>query len=164
MANDFAMYENIVPGLMPVDLATTTKASTWVDVKLAHSLAFLVNFGAITSSSANYVTITMEASTTNDSTTAVAVPFTYRQSGVVTANTWGAVTSCTSAGITAIAASALTGTSLWIEADLAAVTNDQPTARWVKLELAGGEATAALADIVVFKHSRYHNLTMYSAT
>jgi hypothetical protein len=163
MSNSFVGYDNIVSGLQPVDAATTAKSTAWIDMKTAHSIAFLLQFGVVTATSANNVTITVEASTTNDSTTGVTVPFLYRQSGLVTANTWGAVTSCDSAGAV-IAAASLTGTNIWVEADLPGITNDHPTARWIKAEVTGAEPTANLMAIVAILDPRYRQITYPSAT
>lgn len=159
----FAMLQNIVSGFQPIDKGTNAVSTAWIDMKTAHSVAFLVQFGVVTATSANDVTVTVEASTVNASTTGVAVPFLYRQSGLVTANTWGAVTSCTSAGAV-IAAATITGTNLWVECNLPDITNDHPTARWIKLEVTGAEPTACLAGCVAIIDPRYRQATMVSAT
>jgi hypothetical protein len=161
MSNSFVGYDNIVSGFQPVDATTAGVSSAWIDMKTAHEVAFLLQFGVVTAT--NVVTVTVEASTTNASTTGVAVPFLYRQSGIVTANTWGAVTSCTSAGA-AIAAASLTGTNLWVECDLPGITNDHPTARWIKVEVSGAEPTANLCAGVCFINPRYRQITYPSAT
>jgi hypothetical protein len=161
MTDAFAMIDNVVSALQPVDSGTSGVSTAWIDMKTAHSVAFLVQFGVVTASSADETTVTVECSTTNASTTGVAVPFLYRQSGAVTANTWGAVTSCTSAGLVLTAP---TGTNLWVETDLPGITNDHPTARWIKLEIAGASTTANLDAVVAFIDPRYRQVTMPSAT
>jgi len=161
MSNSFVGYDNIVSALQPVDATTAGASSAWIDMKTAHNVAFLVQFGVVTASSADETTVTVECSTTNASTTGVAVPFLYRRSGLVTANTWGAVTSCDSAGLVMTDP---TGTNLWIECDLPGITNDHPTARWIKVEVNGASTTACLAAAVAFIDPRYRQITYPSAT
>jgi len=163
MSTFFAMDENFVLGIQPIDAATAPLSTAWIDMKTAHNIAFLCQFGVITDTSANPVTITVEASTVNASTSGVTVPFLYRQSGLVTANTWGAVTSCTSAGLV-VNATDLKGTNVFVVADLPGITNDHPTARWIKLEIAGVEPTANLMAVVAIINPRYRQVTMPSAT
>ena len=98
-----------------------------------------------------------------DSTSGVTVPFLYRQSGLATANTWGAVTSCSSVGLV-LGAAALTGTNVWVECDLPGITNDHATARWIKLEVTGAEPAANLMAVVAILDPRYRQVTYPSAT
>lgn len=161
MSNSFVGYDNIVSALQPVDSGASGVSSAWIDMKTAHNVAFLVQFGVCTATSADETTVTVECSTVNDSTTGVAVPFLYRRSGLVTANTWGAVTSCSSAGLVMTDP---TGTNLWIECDLPGITTDHPTARWIKVEIAGASTTVNLNAAVAFIDPRYRQLTYPSAT
>jgi hypothetical protein len=73
------------------------------------------------------------------------------------------VTSCDSAGLT-LAAAALAGTNIWVETDLPGITNDHPTARWIKLETSATSTTVSLQAVVAFIDPRYRQVTMPSAT
>lgn len=92
--------------LAPVD-DTATAATAFVDVTKAAgpTIDFLLAIGAVTGDD---VTLTIEccsASSTSGATT-VAMPFSYRRSGVVGTDTWADVTTSDSAGITLAADSA----------------------------------------------------------
>lgn len=164
--NTFAMYENLVPGVQPVNsTAGTAVSSQFVDLKAAHAIAFLVNFGTVTATSADQtVTITVEASTVAASTSGENIAFNYRLSGAVAANTWAAVTAATSAGYSPTAAT-ITGCSVYIEVDPAAVAAAKTDARWVKCEVDPGtgitECNVAVNGIV---WPRYAQATMISTT
>ena len=51
--NTYAMYENVVNGIAPLDTITTAVSTQWIDLKAAHSIAFLAYFGVITATSAD---------------------------------------------------------------------------------------------------------------
>lgn len=93
--------ENIVPLLAPVDSAGTAYALPAIDLKNQLHATIFVFFGAITAASADQpVIVTVEASTGAASTGGVAIPFKYRKSGAVGANTWDAIATATASGIT----------------------------------------------------------------
>jgi hypothetical protein len=164
MTSALLEYVNVVPGVAPVDGVAGVK-SQWIDLKAAHEIAFLVYFGALTTSSASdSMKITVEASTVDASTGATAIAFKYRLSSAVAANTWGAVTAATSAGYVEVAAT-LTGCLVWVQvdpADVAAVTD----ARWVQCNVAVDAAgiTAAFVSVAGFVSPRYKGVTMISTT
>ena len=163
-ANTLAEYVNIVPQTQPIDAAATAEAGQWVDLKAAHKVSFLAMFGNITAASADQsVTLTVECATAAASGSEAAIPFTYRKSGAVAANTWGAVTAATSAGVAV--ATTDDGFNYWIEVDPAAVQANTDTARWVRLVCtpdAGG--TATLYAAIAFVEPRYAQATMVSTT
>ena len=88
------------------------------------------------------------------------VAYTYRISSAVTANTWGAVTDGTTAGID------LTdeheGMSLWIEPDMGALwAGGTP---YVRLSVALNAFTVSLVSAVAILDTRYSMTTMQSST
>jgi hypothetical protein len=165
MATGYVEYHNIVSGYQPISDTSVAVKSAWIDMKTAHEISFLVQFGAVTGTSTiDGVTVTVEASTTNDSTTATAVAFKYRVSGAVTANTWGAVTDATATGYAPILA-AVTGTNLFIQVDPAQVQATVDTARWLQLNVTkSASVTACTSSCVAFINPRYKQVTMVSAT
>ncbi len=158
--NAFAEYANVMPLVYPVDIASTITASPYVDLKGAQSCAFLVMLGAVTSATLLDVEkVTVEAATAVDGTE-VQIDFKYRQSGVVTANTWGAVTS---ASVVTYAASVDDGKSLWIEVDPAGLAASDY--RYVRVKFTDDpDMTACLVAVVAFVGPRYRQYTMASVT
>jgi hypothetical protein len=164
MTSALLEYINVVPGVAPVDGVAAVKTQ-WVDISQAHEVAFLVYFGALTTTSASdSMKITVEASTTNASTSATAIAFKYRLSSAVAANTWGTITDATSAGYIDVAAT-LTGCMVWVQVDPAAVAAVS-TARWVQLNVAVDAAgiTVAMVSVAGFITPRYRQNAMKSAT
>ena len=114
--NTLALYDNIVPLKQPVDAGTTDFSTPYVNLKGAHKVAFLVQFGVTTeNATTDVIDVTVQGATAEGGAEAE-VAYNYRISSAVTANTWGAVTAATTAGID------LTdeheGMSLWIEPDM----------------------------------------------
>lgn len=158
--NPFVMYENVFQLIAPVDLGSTATKTPYVDLKGAHHLSFLVQFGVTTpNASSDIIDVTVECATAEDGTEA-AVIFQYRKSGLVTANTWGAVTTATVTG------AELTdddeGMSLWIDINPDALAaNDY---RFVRLNIEQNAFTVCLASVVAFLDPIYRMGTMVSAT
>lgn len=159
--NDLAMYENVVPLKQPIDAGTTDFTTGYVNLKGAHKIAFLVQFGVTTeNATTDVIDITVDGATTDNAGTEGQVGFNYRKSSAVTANTWGAVTVATSAGIDLTDEDE--GMSLWIEPDMGALaTNDYG---YVRLAVALNAFTVCLVSIVAFVDARYSMTTMQSVT
>jgi len=162
MANPFVAYDNIVPVLVPQDIASTATTCPYVDLRNAQKASFLVMFGAITSTTTTdaYV-ITVEAATAEGGSEA-AIPFRYRLAGAVGANTWGAVTTCASTGLSMTAAAG-DNKWVWIEVDpdeLAA--DDYRYARVVLTDTPDMEA--GLVAVAAILEARYKQTTHISAT
>jgi hypothetical protein len=160
--NPFIGYDNIVPVLAPVDLAGTATTTAYVDLRNAQRAAFLVAFGAITSATLlDAEVVTVQAATAEGGTEA-AIAFRYRLSGAVGANTWGAITTADTTGVS-FAASVDDSKWLWIEIDpddLAA--SDY---RYVRLVLTDTpDMTACLVCVMAFLDVRYKQSTHISAT
>jgi hypothetical protein len=164
MSNEYVGYSNIVPLLSPVDTAATALTTPFVSMANAHSLAFCFHFGSLTSTSADeYVTVTVEAATAAASGSEVTVPFTYRKSGAVGANTWGAATTATTAGVTMLTASE-DDMMLWIQIDPAAMLAELTDALYVRAVATPLEGTATLVSAFAFIEPRYRQTTYVSAT
>jgi hypothetical protein len=158
--NTLAMYDNVVPLIAPADLGTTATATPYVNLKGAHRLAFLVQFGVTTpNATTDVIDITVEAATAEGGAEAN-VAYTYRKSGLVSANTWDGPTAAASTGIDLTDGDE--GLSLWIEVDPAALAaNDYQYAR-VRIEM--NAFTACFASAVAFLGARYKQTTMVSVT
>ena len=129
--NALALYDNIVPLTQPIDGGTTDFVTPYVNLKGAHKVAFLVQFGVTTeAATTDVIDVTVQGATAEGGTEGE-VAYNYRLSSAVTANTWGAVTAATTAGID------LTknheGMSLWIEPDMGVAGN-----RGLRIRPAGG--------------------------
>lgn len=168
MTTKFAMYENIVPLVAPVDGTTSSPATPYLDLQSANRASFLIYFGVVTSSTAtDTMTLTMEASTASTSNaTEEAVAFQYRLSDAVAGgNTWGAVTDATSAGLDLGASTVFDGFAVLIDVDPAAITAKKPDARYVRLQLTPSAAYSAINYTVIgFIDPRYKATTMIKAT
>lgn len=163
MHNAFVGYENIVPILAPQDITNAETACSFVNVKNAQRLAFMVFFGALTTATAtDTVVVTVECATA-DGAAEEAIPFNYRLSGALGTNTWGAVTTAASGGATI--ASTDDNTILWIEVDLSTVTAENEDAYLVRPFLSTpADMAATLVSAVAIIEPRYKQTTYISAT
>lgn len=160
MANQYALYENVVPLLQPVDLGTTATATPYINLKGAHRCSFLVQFGVTTPyASTDIIDVTMEAATAEDGTEA-GIAFKYRVSSAVTANTWGAITTATTTG--AELTDDHEGMSLWIDADVDALAASDYACLRLRIEM--NAFTVCLGSAVAFLDTRYKMTTMVSST
>ena len=115
MGNQFVAYENVIPLLAPQDITNADTASPYIDLKYAQRVHFMVGFGAITTgTAADSVCVSVECATATTGTEAE-VAFKYRKSGVLTANTWGAITSAAATGL--VLTSTEDNVSVFIELD-----------------------------------------------
>ena len=162
MANPFVMYDNIVPVLAPVDIATTATTTPYTDLRNAQKMGFLVMFGAVTSDTAtDREIITLQAATAEGGTEA-AIAFRYRTAGAVGANTWGAVTTASTAGLS-INPAADDNKTVWIEVDPDELaSNDYRYVRMVLTDSA--DMTACLVSVAAILEARYKQTTYISAT
>jgi hypothetical protein len=160
MFNSFVEYNNVFPIKQPVDAGTTAFATSYVNLKGAHRLAFLVNFGVTTpNATTDVIDLTVEAATAEGGTEA-AIAFNYRKSSAATANTWGAITAAATTGID------LTdddeGMSLWIEIDPQALAASDY--QFVRVAVEPNAFTVCLVNVVAFLDTRYKMTTMQSST
>lgn len=162
--NSYVGYSNIVPLIGPVDTAATAIATPFVDMSNAHSLAFVAFFGAITTGTADSnITVTVECASAAASGAEVAVPFVYRLSGAVGANTWGAATTASTAGISV--ASTDDNKMLWVEIDPGAMLAELAGATHVRMVFTPtADHTVTIVGAWAELASRYRQVTHVSAT
>ena len=165
MANAFVEYDQILMLLSPVDIASTVTNSAYLDLSTAHSCAFLVSFGAVTSTTAtDTMVITVNSVTAENAGTEEAMSFYYRLSSVNTANTWGAITSCDTTGVT-IDPAADDNKMVWIEIDPADIASQNDGAQWVNIRLTDTpDMEACLVSVHAFIRPRYKQTAFVSAT
>jgi hypothetical protein len=163
MANPFVAYDNIIPLLEPKDITTTITASSYMDLKYAHKAAFLVVFGAITSATLLDVEeITVEGAT-DPAGAEAAVAFSYRKSGALGGNTWGAITALTATGNVSMAASVDDNMAVWIEIDPDALAASDY--RYVRVKLTDNpDMTNCLVTVLGLIQPRYKQTTHLSVT
>ena len=164
MATEYGQLENAIPLVSPQDIAATATATPFVALKTAHAIAFQVQFGAITSASADQnIVVTVEAATAAATGGESAIAFKYRLSGAVGTNTLGALTSATTSGATI--ASTDDNKTLWVylqASEIAAALADASHVRAVITPDAGYSAT--LVAVNAYIKPRYQSVTMTSAT
>lgn len=160
----YVQDENVVPLLVPQDIAATATATPFLALKTIVDGTLYIAFGNIAAASADQaVIVTLEAATAGASGSEAAIAFDYRLSGAVGSNTWGTKATATSTGVSI-------GTTddnkiLAINIDPAAIQAAKADATHVRAVItpdAGGTATlvAAWASFV----PSYKQTTMVSAT
>lgn len=152
----FGMNEQVIPLVSPIDLVATDSASPFVKVSNAHWLTFLAFFGTVTGDTCD---MTVEASTANSSGSEITVPYRYRLSAAVGADTWGATTTADSTGV------GVTATDddkiLQIEVDPA----ENPDYNYYRVvATTGGSMTACEYALIGILKPRYGQLNMLSST
>jgi hypothetical protein len=162
MANPFAGYDNIICFLAPQDIVSTATTCPYVDLRNANKAFFLLQFGAVTSTTVtDDWTVTVEAATAEGGAEAE-INFRYRVSGAVGANTWGAIT--TAAAATGITVAPDTndnmGYLIEVDPDELAVSDY----RYARLVLTDVDAEATLVAGFAFLEARYKQTTHISAT
>jgi hypothetical protein len=91
---------DVLPHIAPVAITESAVNGCDLALKYANWVSFLVQWGVFTSDATDTITITVETSTgTSTAATDVAIPFTYRLSAAVGTDTWGAATTCSTAGL-----------------------------------------------------------------
>ncbi len=163
MANPFVGYDNIVPILAPVDIASTATTCPYMDLRNAQKASFLISFGAITSATTtDEFVITIQAATAEGGTEA-AVDFRYRKSAAVGANTWGAVTTVAAATGLGMGADDSDDMAVWVEVDPDALAASDYRYACVVLT-DNDDMTACLVGVVGIIEARYKQTTHISAT
>ena len=162
MANPFVGYDNVVCFLAPQDIVSTATTCPYVDLRNAQKAFFLIQFGAITSTTVtDDWTITFEAATAEGGTEAT-IATRYRLSGAVGSNTWGAITTAPATGIV-MAPDENDNMALLVEIDPDELApNDYRYVRAVLTDLVDSEA--CLVTGFAFLEARYKQTTHISAT
>ena len=165
MSARFGILDNILPLVAPVDTAATEKGTPFIDLRKSLRTTVLVYFGVVTATSADQnITVTLQAATSAASTSETAMAFRYRLSGATGANTWGAVTAATTAGVS-LDTTTSDNKMLLIDIDPAAfpaVANDAYFARVVVTPDAGG--TVTLLSAIAITDPQYSQVTHQSMT
>ena len=161
----YAEKLHIVPVFSPA--GTTTFLSYAVGLENSHWVTFLINLGVMTSDSSDTGTVTVIATDTLGNTSDaqdVAVPFTYRLSGVMGTNEdWGDITAATASGMTFNATD--DGKSIVIDVDPASIPSLHSTAKGVRIAVDGtGLITQAGIAVNAFVEDRYPQADHISAT
>ena len=162
MANPFVGYDNIVCFLAPQDIASTATNCPYVDLRNAQKAFFLLQFGAVTSTTVtDDWTITVEAATAEGGAEAE-IDFRYRVSGAVGANTWGAVTTVAAATGITVAPDTNDNMGYLIEVDPDALAASDY--RYARIVLTDVDSEATLVAGFAFLEARYKQTTHISAT
>jgi len=163
MPNGLLEFDNVIPMIQPVDLATGA-VTPWIDMATAHRVAFLCNFGVVTSSASDSFAITVECGSVGDTAAGegTAVPFQYRLSSAVNTNTWGAVTAAAATGYVGNC-TVISGKNVWVDVDPAQAQATLDTGRYLRLVFAQ-DGSAAIGGVTAFIQTRYHMTTMISTT
>ena len=171
MASHLGMYENVVPLLAPIDLATANPVqSNYLDLANANRASFLVYFGVVTSATAaDTMLVQLQCSTgTTSNATEEFIDFKYRLSDTFAGgNTWGVATDGTSAGISLGASTVFDGFAILIDVDPAIVAAKMTDARYVRVVATpqgDGAYTVILGSIVGFIDPKYKQTTMQKVT
>ena len=163
MFNTNVNYDNLVMLLAPQDITNAETPSSYMKLNYAQEAGFLIVFGAITSATtADSILITVEACTSPEGTE-VAVDYSYRLSGALGTNTWGAKTAATSAGFSIL--NAVDNVMVWIDLDLPGMQADVADALYARVFLSSpADMTACLVSVIGFTRPRYKQNTHKSAT
>ena len=159
--NPFASYENVVMLLAPVDIASTATTTPYVDLRNAIRAAFLVSLGVLTTASASDTSVITVACATAEGGAEATVAFRYRKSGITTANTWDAIATADTTGLSI--GSTDDGKMVWIEIDPAELAASEY--RFARVVLTDtDDMTALLVSVHAFLEARYKQTTHISAT
>jgi len=162
----YAEKLHIVPVFAPAS-STTAIRSYAVGLKNSHWVTFLINLGVMTSDSTDIGTVTVIATDTLGNTTDaqdVAVPFTYRLSGIMGTNEdWGDITAATASGMTFNATD--DGKSIVIDVDPASIPALHSTAKGVQVLIdAAGLISNVATSITALIEDRYPQNEHLSST
>jgi len=103
MSIRFGQAAKVIPLLAPQDITETATGTSFVGVKNANWLTFLVQFGVITGDS---IHVTVEVAPVNtDTGTETAVGFNYVLTGAIDTNTYGSVTAVAAGSNVSLSAS-----------------------------------------------------------
>lgn len=127
----------VVP-LEPVTAAFADGESEWVELENMHWLSFFVYVGGITASTDDvkvYVKSTTSATSGTTNAADYTLPFDYRKSGALGTDTWGAITSVTTAvGYVSIIGSSDDNSITQIELNPDVIFAHDPDAKYVYLD------------------------------
>jgi hypothetical protein len=141
--------------LVPIQIPVASAGSTAIVAVPAINMSnyewcdFVVMFGNMEDAT---VTITVLNSTANTTVSALAIPFAYRLSATVGADTLGALTTCDSAGLAC--ATTYTDKMVVISIDPKRLDQDYNYVRLYESQAAGSEATQSVLAILFPKYAQ----------
>jgi hypothetical protein len=140
--------QKVIPIIAPVDTGSTTVNSDVLFLKHFHSAMALISFGAITG---DVVAVTVEKCADAVPSASAAIPFKYRKSAAVNADSMGAVTDATVTGVEMSASD--DNKCLLIEVDGSQLNDDYPAFRVVVDP--GSSASSVVVSGVAVMEPRY---------
>ena len=153
----FGQNTHVIPVIAPIDLAANDITTTHIKVTNALRITYLVGFGVITGDTA---TITVECSSAATTTSASAIPFTYRLTGDTAMDTYGAVTTCDTDGL--LITASYDNMLLMVDVNMSDVAD---TASYVALSVVtAGSMSACVVSAVALVETRYGQLNPLSTT
>ena len=153
----YGMNTHIIPVFAPLDLAANDMTTTHIKVTNALRVTYLLSFGVLTGDS---LVVTVECSSAASTTSASAIPFTYRLTGDTTSDTYGAVTTCDTDGL--IVSETNDNKLLIVDVNMSDVAD---TASYVALSLVTESSlSVCLASAVALVQTRYGQYDPLSTT
>jgi hypothetical protein len=162
MAARYAQKLHIRQVLSPADITETATGTQFVNMENAHWITFAVAFGTITGDS---VTVTVEVSTgTSTAAGDTVIPAQYRLSGAVAADSWGAVTALTTAGV--IIGASDDDKLLLIDVDPATIPALDADATYIRCLITPGSTSVTALEVQanVMLEPRYPQLDNLTST
>jgi len=153
----YGQNTHIIPVIAPIDLVANDITTTHIKVTNALRITYLMGFGVITGDTA---TITVECSSAATTTSASAIPFTYRLTGDTAMDTYGAVTTCDTDGL--LITASYDNMLLMVDVNMSDVAD---TASYVALSFVTESGmSACLVSAVALVETRYGQYDPLSTT
>ncbi|MFA5150258.1 MAG: hypothetical protein WC433_05055 [Candidatus Omnitrophota bacterium] len=164
MINRFGQLDHLLPVLSPADISTSDTNTVLVNLSGAHRCTFEVSLGTVTCASTTTPIFTVLAATSAATTTATAIAFKYRKSGIVGVDTYEEVADATSSGLT-ITKDTDVDKVILIDVDPAVVAAAKADCRWVYVHIDTAATISALeVGVNARVEPRYIAATPESAT
>jgi len=151
---------NTVLLMAPQDVGAAGVKSNFLNAGLVRWLTFDVAFGNVNGDDA---VVSVEVCTANATSGAslAAIPFRYRLSGALGADTWGAVTTASSSGAT-LTSTSQSNTLMKLDVDPGSIASDASageTYKYIRVVVdPGSSISACLASVVAQYEPRYSQL------
>ena len=152
----------VVQLLAPQDITETATGSSFVNVKKAHWVTFLVQFGVITGDS---IDVTVEVAPVNtDTGTETACAFRYIKTGAIDTNTYGTVTAVAAGSTVGMVAASDDNKTLIIDVDVADMQSALATAKYCRVLItpATTSVSACLVNAIAILEPVYPTSTHIS--
>jgi hypothetical protein len=153
----YGMNTHIIPVFAPLDIVANDITTSHIKVSNALRVTYLVSFGVITADTA---TLTVECSSAASTTSAEAIPFSYRWTGDTDASSYDAVTTCDSDGFLVTASH--DNKIMMVDVNMSHVAD---TASYLALSLVTESSmSACVVGVVALVQTRYGQYDPLSAT